>query len=598
MMELRNKRVLVVGLARTGRAVAQRLSREGAVVTVTDLRPPASFDFALKELAAQKIGLELGLHRPETFLSQDLIVVSPGVPWDMPQLDAARKHKIQVVPEVEAASWFFQGTLVGITGTNGKTTTTTLLGKMLEGSGFQTYVAGNIGVPLISAVDLYSPESIVVAELSSFQLEAIQNFRPQIAVLLNLTANHLDRHRTFEAYVSAKAQIFRNQQPDDYAILNADDPVVMSLEQAIASQKVFFSMEHDLPEGVLLSGGRILYRVGHLERDLFEEREIKLRGKFNVQNVMAAAAAACTLGADFKAIRSVVREFAGVEHRLEYVTAIRGVAFYNDSKATSVDAAAKALSTFDRGVHLILGGTDKGAPYTSLRPLIEEKVKSVYLIGAAAQKIAADLAGADLHQAGDLKTAVRMAFQRAIAGDSVLLSPACSSYDQFHDFEERGRIFKEAVEHLANTPVTEIIRPVATYRKPEEARKTEPQAETVKTPPPDVAAPDYGVSPPRPEPSDDGEPLAISLSAPSETSGPAPPEPVYVYEVGSEDTPLADQNVIEQDVTGEQAANSEGAIIEEDAPVLPYEVPAAGGDKGGQQSLFERERTEKSKKRE
>ncbi|MGH9351877.1 MAG: UDP-N-acetylmuramoyl-L-alanine--D-glutamate ligase [Terriglobia bacterium] len=312
MIELRNKRVLVVGLARTGRAVAHRLSREGAVVTVTDLRPPASFGFALKELVAQKIGLELGLHRPETFLNQDLIVVSPGVPWDMPQLDAARKRKVQVVPEIEAASWFFQGTLVGITGTNGKTTTTTLLGKMLEGSGFKTYVAGNIGVPLISAVDLYSPESIVVAELSSFQLEAIQNFRPHIAVLLNLTANHLDRHRTFEAYVSAKAQIFRNQQPEDYAILNADDPVVMSLEPAIASQKIFFSMEHDLPEGVLLSGGRILYRVGHLERALFEEREVKLRGKFNLQNVMAASAAACTLGADFKAIRNAVREFAGV----------------------------------------------------------------------------------------------------------------------------------------------------------------------------------------------------------------------------------------------------------------------------------------------
>ncbi|MGH9354361.1 MAG: UDP-N-acetylmuramoyl-L-alanine--D-glutamate ligase, partial [Terriglobia bacterium] len=408
---------------------------------------------------------------------------------------------------------------------------------------------------------------------------------------------------------SAKAQIFRNQQPEDYAILNADDPVVMSLEQAIASQKVFFSMEQDLPEGVLLSGGRILYRVGHLERALFEEREIKLRGKFNAQNVMAAAAAACTLGADFKAIRNAVREFAGVEHRLEYVAAIRGVAFYNDSKATSVDAAAKALSTFERGVHLILGGTDKGAPYTSLRPLIEERVKSVYLIGAAAEKIAADLAGADLHQAGDLETAVRMAFQRALSGDVVLLSPACSSYDQFHDFEERGRAFKEAIECLANTPVTEIMLPATAYLKSEETRKMELKTDRVNATTLNVAAPDYGISPALRGPANEEEPLAGSPAAPS---GPAPPEPVYVYEVGSEETPLAEQNSIEQDVSVEPAANFDGAVIEENAPISPYEVPStasgspddgsreireapAGGssEEGAQQSLFERERAKK-----
>ncbi|HET7100932.1 MAG TPA: UDP-N-acetylmuramoyl-L-alanine--D-glutamate ligase, partial [Terriglobia bacterium] len=364
MMELRNKRVLVVGLARSGRAVASRLVREGAVVTVTDQRAPASFAPILHDLMEQKIGLELGVHREETFLNQDLIVVSPGVPWDLPALEAAREHRMMVVPEVEAASWFFQGTLVGITGTNGKTTTATLLGKMLEASEFSTFVAGNIGVPLISAVELFSPDSMVVAELSSFQLEAIQTFHPQVAVLLNITENHLDRHHTFDAYVSAKAQIFRNQQAEDYAVLNADDPTVMSLASAIASRKVFFSMEQDLPDGVLLSHGKILYRVGNLERTLLEQREIKLRGAFNVQNVMAACAAACVLGADFRAIRAAVREFTGVEHRLEYVRTVGGVDFYNDSKATSVDAAAKALSTFEQGVRLILGGKDKGAPYT------------------------------------------------------------------------------------------------------------------------------------------------------------------------------------------------------------------------------------------
>ncbi|MGH9355868.1 MAG: UDP-N-acetylmuramoyl-L-alanine--D-glutamate ligase, partial [Terriglobia bacterium] len=361
MIDLRNQRILVVGLARSGRAAAHRLAREGARVTVTDTRPPSAFaPQILKDLMAQKIGLELGLHRPEAFLEQDLIVVSPGVPWDLSPLEAARRAGIRVAPEIEAASWFFQGTLVGITGTNGKTTATALLGKMFEASGYPTFVAGNIGTPLISAVDLLSPESIAVAELSSFQLEGIQDFRPNVAVLLNIAENHLDRHRTFSAYVSAKTQIFRNQKPEDYAILNADDPTVMGLVPTIPGRKIFFSLEQDLPEGVLASRGRILYRVAHLERVLMEEREIGLRGRFNVQNVMAAAAAACVLGADFKAIRKAVLEFTGVEHRLERVRCVRGVEFYNDSKATSVDAAAKALSTFDRGVHLILGGKDKG----------------------------------------------------------------------------------------------------------------------------------------------------------------------------------------------------------------------------------------------
>lgn len=571
MIELRNKRVLVVGLARTGRAVALRLAREGAVLTLTDQRPPAAFGAGLKELLAQKMGLELGIHRPETFLNQDLIVVSPGVPWDMPQLDAARKRKIHVVPEIETASWFFQGTLVGITGTNGKTTTTTLLGKMLEASEFQTYVAGNIGVPLISAVDLYSPDSIVVAELSSFQLEAIQNFRPHIAVLLNLTPNHLDRHRTFEAYVSAKAQIFRNQQAEDYAVLNADDPVVMSLEPAIASQKIFFSLEHDLPEGVLLSGGKVLYRVGHLERALFEEREVKLRGRFNLQNVMAASAAACALGADFKAIRKAVREFTGVEHRLEYVASIRGVDFYNDSKATSVDAAAKALSTFERGVHLILGGTDKGAPYTPLLPLIQERVKFVYLIGAAAGKIASDLAGADLHRAGTLDNAVRTAFRRAIAGDVILLSPACSSYDQFHDFEERGRIFKETVERLSKVPLPEVALATAAHPKPEQKVEV---SYPVLTPIKDISE-----EPPVPDTLTDVE-NAPATAPPVE---PAPDAPVYIYEVASEEMPPSEMrsDVMEpiEAPTSNFDETAAEPIIEDNAPPLPYEVAAtkAGG---------------------
>ncbi len=450
MIDVRGKRVLVVGLARSGRAAACCLRRRGAVVTVTDSRPPSAFRADIPELISQKIGLELGLHRDDTFLRQDLIVVSPGVPWALPQLEAARQQRIPIVPEVEAGSWFLKASLVGITGTNGKTTTTALLGKMLEASGFSSFVGGNIGVPLTSAVDQVSSDSVVVAELSSFQLEAIRAFRPHVAVLLNLTPNHLDRHPSFDAYVRAKAQIFRNQTADDYAILNADDATVMSLSPAIVSRKIFFGRRQNLPGGVLVSNDHVLYRAGNLERVLFEAHDVSLRGAFNLENILAAAAAACVLGVNFESLRRAVREFRGVEHRLEYVREIRRVEFYNDSKATSVDATAKALSAFDRGVHLILGGKDKGGSYTPLRPLLEGRVRSVFLIGAAADRIALELSeDAKLIRAGDLEAAVRQAFKLAVPGEVVLLAPACASFDQFQDFEHRGRVFKELVERLA-----------------------------------------------------------------------------------------------------------------------------------------------------
>jgi UDP-N-acetylmuramoylalanine--D-glutamate ligase len=450
MMDVRGKRVLIVGLARSGRAAAHQLRRCGAIVTVTDSRPPAAFSEAIGELVAEQIGVELGLHRRETFLQQKLIVISPGVPWDHPLLRAARERKIPILPEVEVASWFLKGKLVGVTGTNGKTTTTTLLGRMLQTSGLPTFVGGNIGVALISAAQQAGPETIAVAELSSFQLEAIQHLRPYVAVLLNLTPNHLDRHSSFETYVAAKAQIFRNQTAEDYAVLNADDPTVMGLAPAVASRRVYFSRLRELPAGVSLSEGQVVYRVGNLERVLFEPKDVLLKGAFNLENVFAASAAACVLGADFRAIRRAVREFRGVEHRLEFVREIREVAFYNDSKATSVDATAKALSAFERGVHLIMGGKDKGAPYRPLAPLLAGRVREVLVIGEAAEKIAGELGDeVDVVRAGDLDTAVRRAFESAAAGDVVLLAPACSSFDQFQDFEHRGQVFKATVARLA-----------------------------------------------------------------------------------------------------------------------------------------------------
>jgi UDP-N-acetylmuramoylalanine--D-glutamate ligase len=449
-MDIRGKNVLVVGLARSGVAAARWLSEHGAAVTGTDTRGPDAFPMVIPDLLSRKIGLELGLHRESTFLRQDLIVISPGVPADLPVLDIARQKGIPVVPEIEVASWFLKGRLAGITGTNGKTTTTILLGRILEASGFSTFVGGNIGVPLLSAVDLDPPAAMIVSELSSFQLETISSFRPHVAVLLNLSPNHLDRHPNFEAYIAAKARIFSNQTQDDYAILNADDDNVMKLVPPIRSQKVLFSRRRELASGVFVSGGTVFYRVQNLEVALLRTNEVRLLGDFNLENVLAASAAACVLGAEFSSIRRAVREFSGVEHRLEFVREIRGVDFYNDSKATSVDAAAKALSTFERGVHLILGGKDKGAPYKPLRSLMKDRVREVLVIGAARKKIVSDLAGAvEIVEAGDLDTAVRTAFERARPGDIVLLAPACSSFDQFENFEHRGGVFKEIVERLA-----------------------------------------------------------------------------------------------------------------------------------------------------
>lgn len=586
MVDVRGKRVLVIGLARSGRAVVDCLRERGAIVTVTDARPPWSFASDTRQLLSQGVGIEFGAHREETFLSQDLIVASPGVPWDLPPLAAARRHGVRAVPEVEVAGWFLQGTLVGITGSNGKTTTTALLGKMLEASGFPTWVGGNIGVPLISAVGRAAPGSIVVAELSSFQLEAIDTFHPRVALLLNITPNHLDRHPSFEAYVEAKAQIFRNATAADYAVLNADDPTVMSLVPRIRGRKMFFSLTQPLPAGLLVSGDDILYRVNYLERKLLSTGDVKLPGAFNVENVLAAAAAACALGADFDAIGRAVREFRGVEHRLEFVREVHGVRFYNDSKATSVDATAKALSAFDRGVHLILGGKDKGAPYAPLVPLLPGRVREALLIGAAAGRIEQELKDAvAVVPCGRLETAVRQAFAHAAPGDVILLAPACASYDQFEDFEHRGRAFKELVYQLDE----------AWRRKPrraEPSRRSRPAptevfaaAPGISGTPADVetAVEAAGFSPPSLE----------AAASTAETRSPAPasqvlsyPELVYVYEVGAEEVAPLDINFagnsLEDWATNPVAEMSptQRSAEASDAGLLMYECAAPSGAPG------------------
>jgi UDP-N-acetylmuramoylalanine--D-glutamate ligase len=563
MIDVRNKRALVVGLGRSGRAAAFLLRRQGAIVTVTDIKPPAAFGASLSGLLAEKIGLALGLQPIELFLASDLVVVSPGVPWELPQLAAARERGIPVLPEVEVAGWYMDAPIVGVTGSNGKTTTTTLLGKMLEASGFSTFVGGNIGVALSTAVESVKSGSIVVAELSSFQLEAIREFRPHVAVLLNISPNHLDRHPTFEAYAQAKRQIFRNQRADDFAVLNADDPWVRSLGPALVSRKVFFSRVEQIPCGLFVSNGNIVYRTGHLQRVLLETKEVRLRGSFNLEDVLGAAAAACVLGADFDAVRKAVREFKGVEHRLEYVRDVCGVEFYNNSKATSVDATAKSLAAFERGVHLIMGGKDKGAPYAPLRPLLKDRVREVLLIGAAADRIAQELSGAvELVQAGNLETAVPEAFQRARPGDVVLLAPACSSFDQFQDYEERGRVFKELVGQLAQ----DLKSGTAEWRwKKREARRwTADASARVQAAP---AVPDHAQAQP---PASSGQEAAQVIAKPEVET------PASAVEDQQLAAPAFSRQEVPQ-VAAEPEVETPAAEVEDEQPATPafsrQEVP-------------------------
>ncbi len=566
MKDLWGRRALVVGLGRSGREAARVLSERGAIVTVTDTRPPSEFQDALPELLARKAGLELGRHEEKTFLDHELIVVSPGVPWDMPHLAAARAKGIEVVTEVEFASRLVEGTLIGVTGSNGKTTTTALLGRMLEASGFPTFVGGNIGVPLVSAVGRTSRDTMLVCELSSFQLEAIDTLRPHIAVVLNITPNHLDRHPSFEAYAAAKARIFKNQTEDDFAVLNADDAGVVKLAEFARSRKVCFARQRELAEGVFAAGGEVLYRTRHLERTLLAARDVRLRGAFNLENVLAAATSACLVGAEFDAIRRVASEFEGVEHRLEFVREIQGVQFFNDSKATSVDATAKALSAFDRGVHLILGGKDKGAPYAPLVPLLKDRVSEALLIGAAAERIEKELEGTvELARAGDLERAVRLAFERAEPGDVVLLAPACASFDQFRDFEHRGRVFKELVQRLAveaeSMPLRQKLQAVAVESAvPAEPAEVEegPPAPVVPQVEPEPVESETSEPEPAPAPSpveanepgqatsdavttDQAEPAPPTTDAiTTEEAEPAPRELTYVYEVGADELPAMD----------------------------------------------------------
>ncbi|MCM3873474.1 MAG: UDP-N-acetylmuramoyl-L-alanine--D-glutamate ligase [Pyrinomonadaceae bacterium] len=452
-MKLAGKKVLVIGAARSGIACAKFLVQRGATVALNDEKPIEKW--GPEAIAVKADGVRcLPGEAPSWLLDNlDLVVISPGVPVKSIPVRYADRAGVEVIGEVELASRFLKGRIVAITGTNGKTTTTALIGELLKDAGLPVQVGGNIGTPLITLVESSTDDDWTVVELSSYQLETIKEFHPSVAVVLNVTPNHMDRYEAFTDYAAAKHRIFMNQVPGDVAVLNGDDKVVSSWASGLRAHVVTFSVRRELSEGLFLRGHDLVSRTRDGERTLMKRDEMKLRGLHNVENVLAALSAGLACGAGPESMRATVSRFEPVEHRLELVAEIEQVKFYNDSKATSVDATVKALEAFqdDAGkVVLILGGRGKQAPYTPLAELIRENVRQLVLIGEDAETIARELGEyAPSQRAADMQEAVKLSFRSAQPGDIVLLAPACASFDMFESFEHRGRVFKECVLDLS-----------------------------------------------------------------------------------------------------------------------------------------------------
>jgi len=438
------KRVTVVGMARSGIAAARVLHSLGARVTITDKKPLGQLAEQVQALGHGEIKIEAGGHPDRIFVEAELIVLSPGVP-KIPQVLAARRHGVPVISELELGWLLSDAPFLGITGTNGKSTVTTLVGLMLKKAGIKVLVAGNIGNALTETPELLHGQDWIVVELSSFQLEDIDTFRPRVAAVLNITQDHLDRYKDITEYGEAKARIFENQHREDVLVLNFDDPLVRALASRALSRVVPFSRSEKHETGAYIENGRLMVRG----ETVCGIDEILIKGVHNIENAMAASAAALAAGADQASVAAVLREFPGLEHRLEFVREKDGVTYINDSKGTNVGAVMKSVEGFTRPVILIAGGLDKGSDFSPLAGLFKKRVKLLILIGKAAGTMAGALGGStETVLAKTLRDAVQLAATRATRGDVVLLSPACASFDMFKDFEDRGRQFKEAVKNL------------------------------------------------------------------------------------------------------------------------------------------------------
>jgi UDP-N-acetylmuramoylalanine--D-glutamate ligase len=448
-MDLSGKRVLVVGLARTGIATAKFLKTKGSLVTTSEVRQKEEMEEAVQQLEGMDISSEWGGHQTGTFIHQEIIVASPGVDLTIEPIQRAIQHGVRVISEIELAYHFIDVPIIAVTGTNGKTTTTLLLGEMLKEDGKKVGVGGNVGEPLILLADGKDRWEVLVVEISSFQLEAIEDFCPHISVLLNITEDHLDRYPSYDDYIRAKVRIFANQKSGDLAILNKDDPVVMQHKEKVRAKKVLFSSREKMDEGASSNGQTISLKFGGIGEE-YSLTQSHLKGIHNVENMTAALTAARLFGCSKKAIQNVLNRFEGLEHRLEFVREIEGIQFYDDSKGTNVGSVVKSLQSFSKPVILIAGGKDKNGDLSPLKELIRKQVRHLILIGEAKERMNRELGRfTHTHMVKTMEEAVFLARQEAKGGEIVLLSPACSSFDMFKDYKERGMVFKEAVKALS-----------------------------------------------------------------------------------------------------------------------------------------------------
>ena len=450
-MQIRGKKALVIGAAVTGIPVVEQLCKMGAFVTLNDKKTKEEIVEMLGDIDLNKVRIVGGEHPSELAEECDFIVVSPGVPLDMPIINRARELGVEVIGEVELAYRLTSTPIAAITGTNGKTTTTALLGEIMKESGRGTFVTGNIGRAMIAEVDNAMPEDVFVLEASSFQLESTVDFRPRVSAILNIRPDHLDRHKTFENYIDAKCMVFRNQKPGDFALLNKDDPETYKVADRVLCKRLFFSRKEILEEGAFVENDCIVIKLdGRIDR-IIEIDEIFIPGPHNIENALAAALMAYLLGVKAEVIRRVLRDFKGVEHRIEFVDEINEVTYYNDSKGTNIDASKVAVLAMSRPIVLIAGGYDKGSEYDEFVETFDGRVKDLVLIGVTADKIektAREYGFNNIHRASSFEEAVAMCSNLAKPGDCVLLSPACASWGMFKNFEERGRIFKSLVKGL------------------------------------------------------------------------------------------------------------------------------------------------------
>jgi UDP-N-acetylmuramoylalanine--D-glutamate ligase len=449
-MKLNNIKTLVVGLGATGIATALFLREQGAQVTVSEKKERSDLSPEAQHLCSKGVTLETGGHRTETFLSAELIVVRPGVSLESDALKAAAAAGVEIISEIELAYRFITVPIIAVTGTNGKTTTVNLIADLFTASGKQAFLGGNVGNPLIEYVLNRNLEDYIIAEISSFQLEGIRYFKPSVSVLLNLSHDHLDRYTSYTDYIAAKEKLFSNQTSKDYAILNADDPEIQRLAPSISAAKLSFSCEHEVSPGIYCKGDQAYFAHG-TEQTIFSLNRISLKGKHNLHNIMAAIAVGQLCGCSHEAMQQTIETFRGLPHRLEWVGEVEKIQFYNDSKATNVSSAVRALEALQPPIILIAGGKDKGGDYQPLTPLIEQKVKTLILIGEAQKKMyKAFQDTTSIVCAQTLEDAFRKSLENATEGDTVLLSPACSSFDMFTSYGERGNLFKTLVKNLSN----------------------------------------------------------------------------------------------------------------------------------------------------